>query len=199
MQDKKQKSVHQRVSGKGIFPYQYAFTLLIPLRNIFLSPRTLLCRLELDSRMNVLEIGPGPGYFSVKMAKALTEGQLYLYDIQQEMLDIAKKRLTKRKLNNCQYYLAEGFSFPFEDNKFERVFMVTVLGEVENKELYVKEIFRTVKDNGIVSVSELAGDPDRMSKEEIVKLFNENGFELYKEYKNLWSSTLNFKKSRNNS
>lgn len=34
-------------AGKGVFPPQYAFTLLLPLRNLFLSPRKLIQRLHL--------------------------------------------------------------------------------------------------------------------------------------------------------
>ena len=73
-------------TGKGIFPHQFAFTLLIPLRNIFLSPKQLIERLELKKNFAVLEIGPGPGYFSVKVAQYLTKGSLVLADIQEEML-----------------------------------------------------------------------------------------------------------------
>jgi predicted O-methyltransferase YrrM len=44
----------------------------------------------------VLEVGPGQGYFSAKIAGALPEGKLYLADIQLKMLDYAKKGWTER-------------------------------------------------------------------------------------------------------
>lgn len=47
-------------SGKGIFPPKYAFTLLIPFRNIFLSPKKLIRRLALQDDHTVLEIGQVP-------------------------------------------------------------------------------------------------------------------------------------------
>jgi len=68
-------------SGKGVFPPKYAFTLLIPLRNIFLSPRKLIQRLDIREDHNILEIGPGPGYFSTHVAKKLKSGRLVLLDI----------------------------------------------------------------------------------------------------------------------
>lgn len=82
----------------GVFPYQLAFTLLIPLRNIFLSPKTLIQRLELKKDYNVLEIGAGPGYFSSEVARAVPRGVLVLADIQQEMLDLAGKRLAGKRI-----------------------------------------------------------------------------------------------------
>lgn len=188
------KSIYQRFIGKGIFPYQMAFTLLIPIRNIFLSAQTLINRLELKDNHTVLEIGPGPGYFSIDMAKFLSHGILYLFDIQQEMLDYARRRLEKRKCFNVKYYRADLKTFPFSNNFFDRIFMVTVLGEIENCDVYIREIARTLKDDGIVSVSEMAGDPDKMKDSEVKVLFDTVGLECYKEYKTLWGYTLNFKK-----
>lgn len=52
--------VKKSFSGKGVFPYQYAFTLLLPIRNIFLSPKKLIERLHLTDNNFVLEVGSGP-------------------------------------------------------------------------------------------------------------------------------------------
>jgi ubiquinone/menaquinone biosynthesis C-methylase UbiE len=62
-------------------------------------------RLELKENHIVLELGPGPGFFSVPFAKKLKNGKLVLADIQKEMLDYTKKRMAKRKLQNVEYYL----------------------------------------------------------------------------------------------
>ncbi len=81
---------------KGVFPHEWAFTLLFPLRNIFLSPEKLIRRLDVKENYKVLEVGPGPGYFSIPVARKLKNGKLYLADIQSEMLEYAKKRFEKR-------------------------------------------------------------------------------------------------------
>jgi len=130
----KQDSKIKRFAGKGVFPYQFAFTLLIPFRNIFLFPGKLIKRLDLQKNSVVLEVGPGPGYFSAKIAGALPDGKLYLADIQQEMLDFARKRLNRKKILNVEYHLCNGINLPFSDNQFDVIFMVTVLGEIENKQ-----------------------------------------------------------------
>lgn len=142
---KKEDKVLDRFVGKGVFPHQYAFTLLFPIRNIFLSPQKLIDRLELKKNSMVLEIGPGPGYFSTKIAKVVPEGKLVLADIQQEMLDYARNRIEKQRINNVEYYLCDGVKFDFPDNCFDRVFMVTVIGEVANQHAYMKEIHRILK------------------------------------------------------
>lgn len=190
----KKTDIARRFASKGVFPYQMAFTLLIPLRNIFLSPGELIRRLELKDDLNVLEVGPGPGYFSVKIAKTVTKGRLVLADIQQEMLDYARKRLDKKGFANVGYSLCNGKEFQFPDNFFDRIFMVTVIGEVENKEAYSKEFYRIIKAGGILSISELAGDPDKLTVNEVRELFQDAGFEFYKIYGNERNYTVNFKK-----
>lgn len=192
--ENKKNSVIERFAKKGVFPYQFAFTLLIPIRNIFLSPQKLIERLELKEGDNVLEVGAGPGYFSLKVAKFLKNGRLTLSDIQQEMLDIAKKRLAKRKVENVNYYLCNGIKFEIEGNKFDVVYMVTVLGEIENQKEYIGEFYRMLKPNGVLSISEQGGDPDKMSVEEIKELLKDFNFEFYKLYGTKNNFTINFKK-----
>ncbi|TKB27434.1 methyltransferase domain-containing protein [Desulfopila sp. IMCC35006] len=181
-------------SGKGVFPPEYAFTLLFPLRNIFLSPQKLIQRLDLKEDHTILEIGPGPGYFSTYVARKLRKGRLYLLDIQQEMLDIAKKRLDKRKITNVIYTLTDGISLDLESDFFDRVFMVTVIGEVENKTGYLKEIYRILKVDGILSISELAGDPDKLSMDELQSLVIAHGFTVSAVFGSKRNYTINFKK-----
>ena len=190
----KNSSTINRFASKGVFPHQYAFTLLIPLRNTFLSPKKLIQRLDLKETYHVLEVGPGPGYFSCKVARALKSGKLSLTDVQKEMLDYAKKRLTKKKIFNVDYNLCNGIDFSFESNQFDVIYMVTVLGEIENKQQYVKEFYRMLRPNGILSISEQGGDPDKMSIKEIKNLLRGSGFEFDKLYGTEKNFTINFRK-----
>ena len=193
MTGKDQKSKNSFL-GKGVFPHRYAFTLLLPFRNIFLSPKKLIQRLDLKDEHTVLEIGPGPGYFSVNTAKTLKNGKLVLLDIQKEMLDFAKKRLKKRKIENVEYILCNGVNFDLDNESFDRVFMVTVIGEIENKENYLREIHRVLKNDGMLSISESAGDPDKLSVEELKSLVSANGFKANDFFGSKFNYTMNFKK-----
>lgn len=189
------KEYKNSFSGKGVFPPKYAFMLLIPFRNIFLSPKKLIQRLELQENNKVLEIGPGPGYFSLPVARILKKGKLVLLDIQQEMLDMARKRMEKRNITNVDYELCDGKSIDLESKSFDRVFMVTVIGEIDNKDIYLKEINRILKDDGILSISELAGDPDKLTQNELASLVTKYGFETSKTYGNKRNYTMNFTKN----
>ncbi|MDT8389138.1 MAG: class I SAM-dependent methyltransferase [Lentisphaeria bacterium] len=182
-------------SGKGVFPPKYAFTLLIPLRNMFLSPKKLIRRLDLRESHTVLEIGPGPGYFSAPVARHLRQGTLVLLDLQREMLDMCRRRLEKRGISNVEYRQTDGASLGLDANRFDRVFMVTVIGEVENKNSYLREIHGILKEDGLLSISELAGDPDKLSRKELEALVCRHGFAVRAVFGNARNYTMNFGKT----
>ena len=161
---------------------------------MFLSPKQLIKRLELNEDDYVMELGPGPGYFSLQIAKKLTQGTLVLADIQQEMLDYARKRIEKKGLSNVEYHLCDGERFDFQDDVFDRIFMVTVIGEVENKDAYMREFYRILKKGGILSISEQAGDPDKMTSAEIKQFAEQSGFRFDQFYGNEKNYTINFRK-----
>jgi ubiquinone/menaquinone biosynthesis C-methylase UbiE len=192
--DKPSADLIKRFASKGVFPHQMAFTLLIPMRNIFLSPKQLIRRLDLKENHDVLEVGPGPGYFSTKIAGILTTGRLTLADIQQEMLDKARKRIDRKGITNVDYYLCDGNKFILPDESYDIIFLVTVIGEIENKVNYINEFYRLLKSNGLLSISELKGDPDKMTPQEIKELVKNAGFTFEKIFGTSNNYTINFRK-----
>src|SRR5450759_3470028 len=85
----------RRLTGPGVFPYQFSGLLLSPLRRLILSPEALAERLRLTETAVVLEVGSGPGYFSGAVARRLPRGHLELLDVQPEMLEQARVRLDR--------------------------------------------------------------------------------------------------------
>ena len=175
-----------------LFPHQLAFTLLIPLRALLLSPAELLRRLQPTADQRILEVGCGPGYFSPALAHAVPQGELVLADIQPEMLAIARRRLQKRHLANVAYHLCDGHHFPFADSSFDRIVLVTVLGEVRDRSAYLREFARLLKDDGLLSISETAGDPDKLDQQELIALLATHGFTPVRQYGNRRNYTVNF-------
>jgi hypothetical protein len=58
--------IWRRFAGRGMYPHQLAFLLLLPFRRIQLSPAKLLRYLQVSPPARVLELGSGPGFFSVQ-------------------------------------------------------------------------------------------------------------------------------------
>jgi tRNA A58 N-methylase Trm61 len=89
------RDVWSRFIGRGTYPHEFAFLLLIPLRSLLLTPRKLVARLHLTETSRVLELGRGPGFFSVGVARNVPRGHLCLVDLQREMLEKARRRLRR--------------------------------------------------------------------------------------------------------
>ena len=156
--------------------HEHAAHLLHPLRWLFLSSKKLADRLDLQKNFRVLELGPGPGYFSIEVARRVPAGTLVLLDIQQEMLDMAKERLDKKGLFNVEYIKGDAQSLNAAQESFDVAFLVAVLGEVPDQSQCLKEIFRVLRPHGLLSITEQPHDPDRIPQPEIRRLAEEQGF-----------------------
>ena len=109
------------------------------------------------------------------------------------MLAYTEKRLRRRHIDNVDYYLCDGTHFDFPDQSFDRIVLITVLGEVANQAEYLAEFRRLLCPDGLLSVSETAGDPDKPSRAELRDLMRQNWFETANEYGSERNFTLNFK------
>lgn len=191
---KEKKDINARLIGKGVYPHQYARLLLNPFRRLIVSPQRLVNRLNLENGMTVLEPGPGPGYFSVAVATAIPAGQLILFDIQQEMLDMAASRL--RASGNINFEVCQGNAkrLPFANNSVDVTFLFTVLGEVEEPQACLAETFRVLRPGGLLSISEQKGDPDYLDEELVASLTARSGFEHERTFRGFLHYTFNTRK-----
>lgn len=172
------RDVWRRFTGRGAYPHELAFLLTLPLRRLIQPPGALLRRLGLARDSHVLEIGPGPGYFSVDVARAVPSGRLVLYDLQREMLAKTRRRLARDRAANAAFVQGDGARLPFRAGSFDVAFLVAVLGEVPDPEACVESLRRVLRPGGLLSLSETIGDPDALSQEQARALVERNGFEV---------------------
>ena len=188
------RSVTKKLKDPQPMPFERASHLLNPLRKLILSPKKLAGRLDLRQDSRVLELGPGPGFFSPEVARRISSGILVLVDIQQEMLDMAKKRIESMQINNVQYIKGDASSLPFDCDYFDVVFMVSVLGEVPDQNKCLLEINRVLRPHGLLSISEQPGDPDFIAMPDLQKRVEKAGFTLDITYGFARNYTVNFRK-----
>ena len=161
------KDVWARFSGRGTYPHELASLLLIPLRSAILSPSQLVSQLQLTASSRVLEVGPGPGFFSVAVARAVSRGRLDLVDIQLEMLGHARRRLQDAGVRHAAFTQASAVQLPFRDAVFDVAFLVAVLGEVPDPAACLTSIARVLKPGGRLVIAELPGDPDVLTADQL--------------------------------
>jgi ubiquinone/menaquinone biosynthesis C-methylase UbiE len=185
-------NILSKAFGRGVFPYQMSWILDLPGRGLIMSAQTLANRLPVSSSATVLEIGPGSGYYSVEVAKKILHGTLYILDIQKEMLDKCKQKLDLAGLKNYETHLGDGKTLPFEDHIFDAIYMVTVFGEIENRQDFLMEAARVLKPKGVLSITEHHPDPDFETSTNLQNSVESYGFTLGQKLGWKWAYTLNF-------
>jgi len=171
--------------------YKRAEHLLNPLRKFILSPSKLVKQLSLNQNANVLELGCGPGYYSAKVAQKIPDGKLTLVDIQQEMLDMAKRRMDSFGISNINYVQADASELPFENDSFNVIFLIAMLGEVPDKEKCIRELHRVLRTGGLLSISEQSYDPHFIQDSKMKHLIGDM-FHFEKEFGISRNYTVNF-------
>jgi ubiquinone/menaquinone biosynthesis C-methylase UbiE len=189
------RQVFKRAQARGsAYPHQLAFVLELPLRKLMLSPAQLAERLHLQPDSRVLEIGPGPGFFSVELAQRVPRGHLELFDIQHEMLAKARRKLQRAGLRNVDLAQGDARGLSYRDESFDVIVLVAVLGEVPDPPAALRESYRVLRRGGILSVTELPGDPDFTSLPVLRGLAAAAGFELAEHFGTPKKYTANFRK-----
>lgn len=183
--------IWKRALGKGVFPHQLTWILDLPGRGLIMSPRTVASRLPVAPDAAVLEIGPGSGYYSVEVARRLPDGHLSLLDVQQGMLDKSAEKLRAAGMLNFSTHLSDGQVMPFDAASLDAIFLVTVFGEIEARDGFLREAHRVLKPGGILSITEHHPDPDFESAAEVEKAARAHKFVPIQKLGWRWAYTLN--------
>lgn len=162
-----------------------------PLWKIHRSDR-IIENADIQPGMVVLDAGCGPGRITLPAAKKVgPKGQVVAMDIQKEMLSKTQKKIETEKLTNVQFFLAGLPEKNLEQNKYDRILLVTVLGEIPDRKGTFKKLFDALKSGGILSITEMISDPHFQSSKTILQLAKEVGFEEQKRFGNRFAFTLN--------
>jgi len=184
----------QHVFGsQSFFPHQMSFILELPFRRLLISPALLADRLHLSSSSRVLEVGAGPGVFSVEVARRVPNGHLELFDLQAEMLDKAKRKIETAGLSSVVgYSQGDARELAFPAASFDVAFLVAVLGEVPEPWRCLQAAHRVLRPGGLLSITEHLPDPDFSSFSRLRSLVEREGFVFIERFGRAWSYTANF-------
>ncbi|MFX1577835.1 MAG: class I SAM-dependent methyltransferase, partial [Promethearchaeota archaeon] len=146
------------------FPIPSFLTRLIdnPWRRRFVQkPSTVADQLYLKPGMIVVEIGPGKGSYTIEFAKRVRpNGKVYAVDISQSVVNRLKQRIAQEEIANVIPKIDNAHDFSFDDESVDRVIAIACLPEIPEPVKVLQEIRRILKPGGLVSLSELAPDPD---------------------------------------
>jgi SAM-dependent methyltransferase len=174
-------------------PFALAWIVDNPLRRRYMA--RVLDRVGIQPGERVLELGPGPGAFSVEAARqAERGGVLVAVDIQPRMIAAVEKKAAEAGVSNIETHVASAYELPVESESVDRAFLVTVLPEIPDRHRALQELKRVLKPGGVLSITEEFLDPDYPLAGTTIRRVEQAGFELVERHGNWFIYTLNFRK-----
>ena len=147
-------SAQQRhpVSGRVIaqvMGYEGAAWLERPEREDEEQPSKAIAALDIKPGQVVADVGAGSGYYTVRLAKRVgPTGRVFATDIQQEMLELLKKRLARERLNNVELVLATDVDPRLPAGQFDLILMVDVYHELARPQDVLRRLRTALKPDG---------------------------------------------------
>jgi ubiquinone/menaquinone biosynthesis C-methylase UbiE len=140
------------VTGRQLAPVMGmggADWLVRPERESEEAPDTALDAIGIRKGSTVADIGAGAGYFTWRMAERVgPEGTVYGEDIQPGMLDLLKKNIAARGLQNVKTVLGKTDDPRLPDGKIDLVLLVDVYHEFSEPQKMLHHIRRSLKPDG---------------------------------------------------
>jgi len=167
-----------------------------PVRRRIQPPAKVVDWMDIENGMHVLEIGPGPGTFTIEASKGVGEnGKIFAIDIQPSVISKLNARLQRAKIANVMARVASAYELPFSNNTFDRAFMIAVLAEIPDRKKALLEIKRVLRDDGLLAIGEFLLDPDYPRRRTVTNWCKDAGFELANGCGGVMHYLLTFKKS----
>jgi ubiquinone/menaquinone biosynthesis C-methylase UbiE len=115
-------------------------------------------------------------------------------DIQPAMLEKAQNKARDAALDNIEFLHAGAGEGKIGQHRFDRAVMVTVLGEIPEKETALQEVYTALKPGGILSITEIIFDPHFQKRATVSQIADKVGFQEKAFWGNRLAYTLNLKK-----
>ncbi|MFH1608848.1 MAG: class I SAM-dependent methyltransferase [Patescibacteria group bacterium] len=154
---------------------------------MFSDPVKNLKQFGLKEDMIVADLGAGTGFYSIAAAKMVPRGKVYSIEIQKDFLNSIKNKAIELDLNNLECFLGDvekKGGTQIKDKIVDAVIASNVFFQIENKNKFIEEISRILKDDGSVLLIDLLNESsvlgsklrETVPEEKLKQMFEEKGF-----------------------
>ena len=142
------------------------------------QPAKLMKELNLKPGEVVADIGAGSGYYSFKFSPVVGDkGKVYAVDIQQEMLDIIRKKMKARNITNVVPHMGETKDPKLPEAAIDLILMIDVYHEFDYPFEMTQAMIKSLKPGGRMVFVEFRMEDEKvpiklvhkMSEEQVLK------------------------------
>jgi 2-polyprenyl-3-methyl-5-hydroxy-6-metoxy-1,4-benzoquinol methylase len=158
------------------------------------NPSVVLEQLGLKPGMSVCDLGCGNGFYTLLMAQKVgPTGKVYAVDIQPEMLQLLSRRAAEAKIEQIDMIHSTVKDAKLPEGKVDLLLLVDVYHEFSHPEEMLASIRKSLSPEGVIALVEFRGEDPRvpikplhkMTKKQILKEYQANGFRLVREFDGL--------------
>ena len=159
------------------------------LRQFLIDPYKVLRAIGVKPGQVVLDLGCGPGFFTIPAGKIVgEEGLVYALDLHPLALERVSKKAQKFGLKNIQPILARADQTSLPDQSIDLAFLFGMVHKLDDYFYEVmKELSRILKPSSILAIEKSPS----VRKNQLLESLKKYGFEL----ENSWKGILIFKGS----
>ncbi|HVU89434.1 MAG TPA: class I SAM-dependent methyltransferase [Pirellulales bacterium] len=164
----------------------------------------LVKALKIKPGQTVCDMGCGNGFYTIRMARLVGErGRVLAVDIQPEMLSLLDKQVKGKKIKHVEPILSTPIDPSLPEGEVDLILIVDVYHEFTYPEHMLKAMRKSLAPGGRIALAEFRlEDPSvpikllhKMSKEQILKEYEPNGFKLVEQFDELpWQHLMFFEK-----
>ena len=134
----------------------------------------------------VADLGAGTGFYSIALGHIVGRGKVYAVDLNKDFLGTIKNKAREAHLNNVEIFWGDVSKLggtKIGDGIVDAVVASNILFQIEDKEQFILEIKRILKQKGRVllidwSQSPIIGQKTIVPKEKAREMFEKKGFVL---------------------
>ena len=147
------------------------------LYSLFVNPYELLNAAGLKSGQKVLEVGCGPGFFTIPAAKIVGEkGKVYALDVNPVAVETVRRKIEEKNLENIEVILADASETGLPDESIDTAFLFGVVHALDDVDAVMWEMHRVLKAKGVLSIQK-----SWWSEKKLLDTVTKNGLFSFKE------------------
>jgi arsenite methyltransferase len=140
---------------------QAALLLDDPARDAWQRPDEVLRALALSPSMTVADVGAGTGYFAMRLARAVPQGQVVATDVEPAMVRHLAERARRERCANLRAVHATPAASGLDAASFDAILVVHAWHHVAHRAELARDVAAALKRGGRVVVVEFAPDAQR--------------------------------------
>ena len=144
-----------------------------PTRETMELPNRVIQALELKPSEVVADIGAGTGYFTFRIAPLVPRGRVLAVDIQQEMLDIIRRRATDLDINNVETILGSETDPNLPEESIDLALIVFSYTQFSHPFEMMQNVIQAVQPGGRVVLVEYRGEDPTIPRSPLHKISEE--------------------------